>query len=240
MTQNPQSYEEFGIRPSKATLVYGPPGCGKTMIAKALANETDRNFLAVKGAELLNMYVGETERAVRDLFAKARAVSPSIIFFDEIDTIASTGGIHGGVQVESTLLNELDGITELKDVFVLAATNRPDNMSAALTRPGRLDPKLYVAPPDLKARQYIFENELQKAKKAEGLDFLKLAEETEGYSGADIWSICRNAGEAARDDQEAAEEPRKVEMGHYRQAIKIQQNTITKEMLDSYQAFATA
>lgn len=210
------------------------------MLAKALANETDRNFLAVKGAELLNMYVGESERALRDVFNKARAVSPSIIFFDEIDTLAGKDGAHAGVQIESTFLNELDGITELKDVFVLAATNRPENMSPALTRSGRLNPMLYIGTPDLKARQHIFENELESGKIAEEVDFAKLALETEGYSGAEIESICQGAGEAAFEEEIISGQSRKVEMSHYLHAIEREDRAITQEMIDSYQVFTAS
>lgn len=138
--------KRVGIKPKKGVLLYGPPGCSKTLAAKAVATETDLNFIAVKGAELLSMYVGESERAVREVFRKARSASLSIIFFDEIDALgASQDSSHGGPNVLTTLLNELDGIEELKGVFVLAATNKPAILDPALIRPGRFTTLLYVA-----------------------------------------------------------------------------------------------
>src|SRR3954453_5256831 len=137
----------LGVPPKKGVLLYGPPGCSKTLSAQAMATEAGFNFFAVKGAELLNMYVGESERAVRDIFARARAASPSVIFFDEIESIGSKReGRNSGVNVLTTLLNEMDGIETLKGVTVLAATNQPQALDLALLRPGRFDKLLYVAP----------------------------------------------------------------------------------------------
>ena len=149
----------LGLRPKKGVLLYGPPGCSKTLLVRALANEARLNFLAVKGAELLSMYVGESERATREIFRKARAASPSIIFFDEIDSIASRNKGSGDLNVLTTLLNEMDGFEELKGVLVVAATNKPESIDGALLRPGRFDEVVYIGPPDELARQEIFEGQ---------------------------------------------------------------------------------
>ncbi len=230
---------KLGIEPRRGLLLYGPPGCSKTMTAKALATESGHNFITVKGAELLNMYVGESERAVRELFSKARAVSPSIIFFDEIDAIGGVrdGGLHGGVHIGTTLLNELDGIQELKGVFVLAATNRPELIDPALTRAGRLDTMLYVGPPDREAREYILRKRLHHVDIADDVDISDLARKTEGYSGAELVSICHLAGEAAFEDELNAFE--QVSQRHVSQALEEAQKSITPEMIASYEKFAT-
>lgn len=239
-SQFPRDMKRFGQKPRRGMLLYGPPGCSKTMIAKALASESDLNFLAVQGAELVSMYVGESERKVRELFSRARAVSPSIIFFDEIDAIVGKDGDHGGIQIGTTLLNELDGIRELKDVFVLAATNKPDIIPPALTRPGRLEKTLYVGPPDLKARNYIFERGLQSDEVAEDVDFMRLAAAAEGYSGAEIVNICLRAGQAALEEEWSSKQPKRVEMSHYTYALSLQEKSITPELIASYEAFAAA
>lgn len=176
-------------------LLYGPPGCSKTLVAKAIATESDLNFMAVKGAELLNMYVGESERAVRELFRKARSASPSIIFFDEIDSLgASRNHGHGGTNVLTTLLNEIDGVEDLKDVFILAATNNPALLDPALVRPGRLTNLVYVGLPDFEARAEILQLNLRPLRSDPSIDINELAELTEGYSGAEIVEICQRAG----------------------------------------------
>ncbi|KAL9113184.1 MAG: hypothetical protein Q9187_007653, partial [Circinaria calcarea] len=171
----PTDMSRLNLSPKKGLLLYGPPGCSKTLTAKAIATESHLNFLAVKGAELLSMYVGESERAVRDVFRKARAASPSILFFDEIDAIGAAreggpGGGGSGVNVLTTLLNELDGIEDLKGVFVLAATNQPQVLDPALMRPGRLDTILYVGPPNLDARREILEIQLRQTDTADDVD----------------------------------------------------------------------
>jgi SpoVK/Ycf46/Vps4 family AAA+-type ATPase len=156
---------KLGITPPKGVLLYGPPGCSKTLIAKALATETGLNFLSVKGPEIFNKYVGESERMIRDIFKKARAASPSIIFFDEIDAMTtSRGGGGGGVndRILTALLTEMDGVETLVNVTILAATNRPDVIDSALLRPGRIDRIMYVGPPDLEARAEIFRIEFRK------------------------------------------------------------------------------
>ncbi|KAG9036997.1 AAA+-type ATPase [Tulasnella sp. JGI-2019a] len=203
--QHPESFKRLGVSAPRGVLLYGPPGCSKTMVAKALATESGVNFVAVKGAELINKYVGESERAIREIFRKARGAAPSIIFFDEIDALAtsrdadSSSGAHNGVL--TSLLNEMDGIQELVGVTVVAATNRPDVLDSALMRPGRLDRILYVGPPDLQARKEIWEVRLKKMESRDPeLNVDELAELTEGCSGAEIALICQEAALATMHD----------------------------------------
>ena len=194
-TQHADEMKESGLKPQKGLLLYGPPGCSKTLVAKAIATESDLNFIAIKGAELLSMYVGESERAVREVFRKARSASPSIIFFDEIDSLGSSRDHeHGGLNVQTTLLNELDGIEDLKGVFVLAATNNPEVLDPALIRPGRLTTLVFVGLPDFEARAEILQLNLRPLKSDPSIDINELAEATEGYSGAEIVQICQRAG----------------------------------------------
>jgi len=178
-------------------LLYGPPGTGKTLLAKAVATESEANFISVKGPEFLSKWVGESERAVRETFRKARQAAPCIIFFDEIDAIApsrgSLGDSHVTERVISQLLTELDGLEELRDVTVIAATNRPDIIDAALLRPGRFDRLIYIPPPDKEARKEIFKIHLRKKPLAEDVNINELAEKTEGYTGADIAALCNEA-----------------------------------------------
>lgn len=204
----PEQMAKLNLPPRKGLLLYGPPGCSKTLLVKALATESGLNFMAVKGAELLSMYVGESERSVREVFRKARAASPSIIFFDEVDAIASArgsseGGGSSGINVLTTLLNEIDGIEELKNVLVVAATNTPQTIDPALLRPGRLDHLLYVGPPDLEARCEILSNWFAKSQVVDELKNSATVEEVayalDGYSGAEIVGICETAGSFAMD-----------------------------------------
>uniref|UniRef100_A0AAQ4P6A6 vesicle-fusing ATPase n=1 Tax=Gasterosteus aculeatus aculeatus TaxID=481459 RepID=A0AAQ4P6A6_GASAC len=189
--RHPEAFTRMGIQPPRGVLLYGPPGCSKTMIAKALANESGLNFLAVKGPELLSKYVGESERAVREVFRKARAVAPSIVFFDEIDALASERGSasgSGGVgdRVLAQLLTEMDGIEQLRDVTVLAATNRPDMIDKALMRPGRLDRIVYVPLPDAATRREIFSLQFRNVPVAEDVSVDELVTRTDKYSGAEV------------------------------------------------------
>jgi len=192
---HPEVFARLGGTPRKGLLLYGPPGCSKTLTAKALATEAGLNFMAVKGPELFSMYVGESERAVREIFRKARAASPSIIFFDEIDALSATREGHngGGVNVLTSLLNEMDGIEALKNVVVLAATNRPEIIDPALMRPGRLDTILYVGPPDSAARSQILNIKTSKMAVAEDVDLDEVGERLDGFSGAEIVNICDEA-----------------------------------------------
>jgi transitional endoplasmic reticulum ATPase len=192
-------FRSFHLSPPKGLLLSGPPGCGKTLIAKALASETEVNFISVKGPELMSMYVGESERGVREVFHKARQAAPCIVFFDEIDAMASTRGGGGhqdagvGGRVLSQLLTELDGIEELKGVLVLAATNRRDLLDPALLRPGRFDLQIELPLPDQSAREKIFQVHLRDRPLAKEVTARWLAEQTQGFSGAEIEGVCHRA-----------------------------------------------
>ncbi|TYL35914.1 AAA family ATPase [Natronococcus pandeyae] len=203
------AYERVNLSPAKGVLLYGPPGTGKTLLAKAVANESQSNFISVKGPELFDKFVGESERAVRDVFDKARANAPTIVFFDEIDALASergsgVGDSNVGERVVSQLLTELDGLEELEDVVVVAASNRPELIDDALLRPGRLDRHVEVAEPDEDARREIFEIHTRDRPLADDVDLDELAAETQGYTGADVEAVCREAATiAVREHVEA-------------------------------------
>jgi transitional endoplasmic reticulum ATPase len=193
----PEAFEAINTKPPKGILLFGPPGTGKTMLAKAVANESEANFISIKGPEMLSKYVGESEKAVRETFRKAKQASPAIIFFDEVDSIAPIRGIssdsHVTERVISQMLTEMDGMEELKDVLVIAATNRPDMVDSALLRPGRLDRLIYVTPPCADARKAIFEIHLDGKPLDNKVDLKELARMTDGYVGSDIEAICREA-----------------------------------------------
>jgi transitional endoplasmic reticulum ATPase len=218
----PDSFDKFGVRPPKGVLIYGPPGTGKTLLAKAVANESQANFIAVKGPELLSKWVGESEKGVREVFRKARQTAPTVIFFDEIDSIASTragGSSDSGVtqRVVNQLLTEIDGLEELQDVSVVAATNRVDIMDPALLRPGRFDRHIKVGDPNDKARLAIFKVHTKKMPMADDVDLKYLAKNTEGYVGADIEAVCREAVMLTLRDDLKAE---KVRMKYFKEAMK--------------------
>ncbi|KAK3318422.1 P-loop containing nucleoside triphosphate hydrolase protein [Apodospora peruviana] len=252
-TESADVLSKYFEHPPKGFLLYGPPGCSKTMAAQAMATESGLNFFAVKGAELLNMYVGESERAVRRLFQRAREVAPSMIFFDEIDAIAGqrqgfghnnkgSGGSttsHGGLNVLTTLLNEMDGFEALQGVVVLAATNRPQALDPALLRPGRFDELIYVSPPDKSARNAIFVGVAAKRRMNADVDVDKLARDTDGYSGAEIKGICAVAGIAAYDryisGEGAAGEAEGIRMQDLENAIKGMKRQITREMIQGFE-----
>ncbi len=194
----PEVFEQMDLDSPTGILLYGPPGTGKTLLAKAVANEAKNNFISVKGPELLNKYVGESEKGVREIFEKARQNAPTVIFFDEIDAIAGKRGRQMGdsgvgERVVSQLLSELDGIEALEDVVVIATTNRPDLIDDALMRPGRLDRHIHVPIPDEEARRAIFEVHTKDKPLADNVDLEDLAARTENYVGADIEAVCREA-----------------------------------------------
>jgi transitional endoplasmic reticulum ATPase len=218
----PESFEKFGVRPPRGVLIYGPPGTGKTLLAKAVANESDANFIAVKGPELLSKWVGESEKGVREIFRKARQTAPTVIFFDEIDSIASTRGgssTDSGVtqRVVNQLLTEIDGLEELQDVAVIAATNRVDILDPALTRPGRFDRHVKVDDPDENGRMAIFKVHTTNMPLADDVDLEELAKRTEGFVGADIEAVCR---EAVMLTLRESLESEKVDMKHFKEAMK--------------------
>ena len=235
--------------PPKGILLYGPPGTGKTLIAKAAANESEANFISIKGPELLSKWVGESEKGVREVFRKARQAAPCIIFFDEVDAIAPRrgGGLGGDSHVTerliSQLLTELDGLEILTNVVVIAATNRPDIIDPALLRPGRFDRLLYVPPPDKDSRLQIIKIHTKKKPLAENISMDKLASETEGYTGADIASLSSAAVMLAlREHVSRYDDPKqadshiqelKIHMRHFEEAMKKIRPLSTQE-LDMY------
>ncbi len=190
-------FEHMNAKPPKGILLYGPPGTGKTMLAKAVATESEANFISVKGPEFLNKWVGESEKAVRETFRKARQASPCVIFMDEIDSIAPERGTGGDNNVTerviSQMLTEMDGLEAINNVVVIAATNRPDMIDPAILRPGRFDKSIYIGPPDKESRARIFGIHTHEKPLADDVDLSKLADLTEGYTGADIAAICNEA-----------------------------------------------
>merc|ERR1712066_825150 len=209
---HPEKFEKFGMHPSRGVLFYGPPGCGKTLLAKAVATECSSNFVSIKGPELLTMWFGESEANVREVFDKARAASPCVLFFDELDSIGTArgggGGDAGGAgdRVMNQLLTEIDGVGVKKNVFFVGATNRPELLDDALLRPGRLDQLIYIPLPDRPARQGILESTLKKSPIAPNVSLAFLAELTDGFSGADLAELCQRAAKAAIRDAIAADE----------------------------------
>jgi len=198
----PEVFEQMDLNAAKGVLLYGPPGTGKTLLAKAVANEAQSNFISIKGPELLNKFVGESEKGVREVFSKARENAPTVVFFDEIDSIAAERGSQStdsgvGERVVSQLLTELDGLEAMEDVVVIATTNRPDLIDSALVRPGRLDRHVHVPVPDEEARRAIFQVHTRGKPLADGVDLDRLARQTEGYVGADIEAVTREASMAA-------------------------------------------
>jgi transitional endoplasmic reticulum ATPase len=230
----PDSFKRMGIRPSRGILLYGPPGTGKTLLAKAVAKESEANFISVKGPSLLSMWVGKSEEGVRKIFEKARQVSPCIIFFDEIDSI---GGRRGSDQNKVTervlnqILSEMDGLDDMKDVLVIAATNRPDMLDTALLRPGRFDKILLVNAPTEEGREHIFKIHTKNMPLAEDVDLSKLAKELDGFTGADIEALSREAAMIAlRENMEAKE----VKKRHFDEAMNKVKPSVTKQSIETY------
>ncbi|KAK5169510.1 AAA+-type ATPase [Saxophila tyrrhenica] len=233
--------KKYGKRSDKGILLYGPPGCSKTLTAQAVASHYGLNFLPVKGGELISMYVGESERKVRELFKKARAAAPCVIFFDEIDSIASERSSEGskGLNVLTTLLTEMDGFETLNGVLVLAATNKPDLLDPAIMRPGRFNSHIYLGPPNAAARREIFGIKLRDVPKEDGLDMDKVVDESDGFSGAEIIQICESAvGQAsAREIEGTKSVTSKLCTADLETALAHQKKSIKPEMLASYEAF---
>ncbi|MEM3070672.1 MAG: CDC48 family AAA ATPase, partial [Candidatus Bathyarchaeia archaeon] len=235
----PEVFEYARASPPKGILLYGPPGTGKTLLAKALATESEVNFISVKGPELLSKWVGESEKGVRETFRKARTAAPAIIFFDEVDSLAprrGAGYADSGVteRVISQLLTELDGLEELRNVVVLAATNRPDIIDPALLRPGRFDKLIYVPPPDHKTLIQIFKIHTREMPLSDDVDLKELARMCIGYSGADVEALCREAAlNALRSDPKA----NKVTFEDFRKAMDKIKPSITSDMEAWYQNF---
>jgi transitional endoplasmic reticulum ATPase len=236
---HPNIFKRMGISPPRGILLYGPPGCGKTLLARAVANESKANFISIKGPELLSKYVGESEKAIREVFRKAKMAAPCIIFFDEFDSIAPSRGRHttdSGVseKVLSQFLTELDGLEVKKDIIVIAATNRPDTLDPALIRPGRIDRMLLVPAPDEKGREKILNIFTKDMPLASNIDLNKLNEKLVGYSGADVETLCREAGMIALRENMRA---RKISKNHFELAIESTNPSITPETVKFYESF---
>ncbi|ESQ22870.1 MAG: AAA family ATPase, CDC48 subfamily [uncultured Acidilobus sp. MG] len=235
----PEVFQKMGIEPPKGILLYGPPGVGKTLLAKAVATESGANFIAIRGPEVLSKWVGESEKAVREVFRRAREVAPAVVFFDEIDSIAPVRGqsFDSGVtdRIVNQLLTEMDGIVPLSNVVVLAATNRPDMLDPALLRPGRFDRVIYVPPPDKEARKQILKIHTKRMPLANDVDLDRLAELTEGYTGADLAALVR---EAALLKLREKLEPGPVEWRHFEQALKKVRPSLTRDDIVRYEQMA--
>jgi len=264
--EHPDQYLKFGMTPSKGVLFYGPPGCGKTLLAKAIANECQANFISIKGPELLTMWFGESEANVREIFDKARTAAPCVLFFDELDSIAKARGGSvgdgGGAadRVINQLLTEMDGMGAKKNVFIIGATNRPDIIDSAILRPGRLDQLIYIPLPDEASRQSIFKANLRKSPVAGDVDIDYLAKMTHGFSGADLTEICQRACKLAiresieaeiRRERARADDPSAdVEMAdeedlvpeisriHFEEAMKFARRSVTDADIRKYELFA--
>ena len=237
--KSPEIFERLGIKPPKGILLYGPPGCGKTLLARAVATESEANFITIKGPEVFSKWVGESEKAIREVFRKARMAAPSVIFFDEMDSLVPRRGLGFGdsgvsERVISQLLTEIDGIVALEDIVVIAATNRPDIVDPAVLRPGRFDRLIYVPEPDEKSRLQIFKIYTKNMPLAKDVGLSQLVAIAKNYSGADIEALCREAGmHALRRDVNAKE----VTMIDFQEAIKSVGPSITPDMEKWYKSF---
>jgi transitional endoplasmic reticulum ATPase len=263
--EHADKFEKFGMSPSKGVLFYGPPGCGKTLLAKAIANECGANFISIKGPELLTMWFGESEANVRDLFDKARSAAPCILFFDEMDSIAKArgggqgSGSEAGDRVINQILTEIDGVGSRKSVFVIGATNRPDILDKAITRPGRLDQLIYIPLPDYDSRVSIFKANLRKSPVDPNVSIEQLANATEGFSGADITEICQRAAKNAIRESVTAEIERAklitsgeidgsspfvdpvpcIRKDHFQEAMSRARRSVSDSDIQQYEQFIT-
>jgi len=235
-----KQFADVGIKPPRGMLLYGPPGAGKTLLAKAVASESSANFIVIKGPELLNKYVGESERGVRKVFKRARQVAPAVVFFDEIESLTGTrGGMGGGSGVKESvvaqLLSEIDGVAELKGVVLIGATNRPDLIDQALLRPGRFEKLIYVPMPDSAARKEIFKVHTKGVRLDKGVKLDPLVNKTDGYSGADIEAVVRKAGVLAiKDLVNRKVKVAKVTLKHFEAALEKVKPSVSKEDRNRY------
>jgi len=237
--KKPEVFKHMGIKPPRGVLLFGPPGCGKTLLARAVATESEANFISVKGPEIFSKWVGESEKAVREIFRKGRTAAPSIIFFDELDAVVPRRGLGyadsgASERVISQLLTEIDGIEPLQNVLVIAATNRPDMLDPAVMRPGRFDRLIYVPAPSSDALREVFKIHTRSMPLAKDVDLSQLAQAAQGYSGADVESVCREAAmHALRNDLNAME----VAMPNFKAAMDMVSSSITQDMNVAYQNF---
>lgn len=263
--EHPEKFLKFGMQPSRGVLFYGPPGCGKTLLAKAIANECQANFISVKGPELLTMWFGESEANVRDVFDKARSAAPCVLFFDELDSIAkSRGGTVGDAggaadRVINQILTEMDGMGTKKNVFIIGATNRPDIIDPAILRPGRLDQLIYIPLPDEKSREAILRANLRKSPVAKDVELSYISKVTHGFSGADITEICQRACKLAirqsieseiRREKERATNPSasmdmdeddpvpEITRAHFEEAMRFARRSVSDNDIRKYEMFA--
>ncbi|XP_033636320.1 transitional endoplasmic reticulum ATPase [Asterias rubens] len=263
--EHPDKFLKFGMTPSRGVLFYGPPGCGKTLLAKAIANECQANFISIKGPELLTMWFGESEANVRDVFDKARQAAPCVLFFDELDSIAkSRGGNTGDAggasdRVINQVLTEMDGMGAKKNVFIIGATNRPDIIDPAILRPGRLDQLIYIPLPDELSRVSILKANLRKSPVSKDVDLIYLAKVTHGFSGADLTEICQRACKLAirqsieidiRKQRELAENPDldmetdeddavpEITKAHFVEAMRFARRSVSDNDIRKYEMFA--
>jgi transitional endoplasmic reticulum ATPase len=229
----------MGVKPPKGVLIYGAPGTGKTLLAKAVANESKANFISVKGPEILSKWVNETPQLVKKLFEKARQVSPTVIFIDEIDSVAMRRDLettqHRGMSAVEALLTEMDGLQDLNDIVIIGATNRPDILDTALLRPGRFDRIVLVPVPDKKTRKDIFTVHTKGMPLDKDVDMNQIIEKTEGYVGADIESVCREAAIfALREDMKS----KTIKMKHFDKALEKVSPSAPKDVEEEYKSLA--
>merc|ERR1712076_282825 len=264
--EHPEKFLKFGMMPSMGVLFYGPPGCGKTLLAKAIANECQANFISIKGPELLTMWFGESEANVRDVFDKARSAAPCVLFFDELDSIAKSrgggGSDAGGAsdRVINQVLTEMDGMGSKKNVFIIGATNRPDIIDSAILRPGRLDQLIYIPLPDLKSRMAILKANLRKSPVADNVDLPYLAKMTRGFSGADLTEICQRAcklairesidadikrekekqraGATTMDVDDEEDLVPEITKAHFEEAMKFARRSVSDNGIKKYEMFS--